>query len=77
MLEGQPPEALAGAVAVSDQVFLSRKKDYDDPFRHITFDNEAEMRVVVGSPESNSFAKYVREETEVLADLCRALAARG
>ena len=62
---------------VRDQVFLSRKKDYDDPFRHITFDDEAEMRAVVGSPESNSFVKHVRQETDALADLCREIAGRG
>jgi hypothetical protein len=62
---------------VRDQVFLSRKKDYDDPFRRITFDNEAEMRAVLGTPESNSFVKHVRQETEALADLCGEIAARG
>ena len=62
---------------VRDQVYLSRKKDYDDPFRRITFENEAEMRAVLGSPESNSFVKHVRQETEALADLCRTIADRG
>ncbi len=62
---------------VRDQVFSSRKKDYDDPFRRITFDNEAEMCAVLGSPESNSFVQHVRQETEALADLCRTIAARG
>ena len=62
---------------VRDQVFLSRKKDYDDPFRRITFANDAEMRAVVGTPESNSFVKHVRAETEALAEVCRAIGARG
>lgn len=62
---------------VRDQVFLSRKKDYDDPFRRITFDNEAEMRAVLGRPESNGFVKHVRQETETLANFCREIAGRG
>ncbi len=62
---------------VRDQVFLSRKKDYDDPFRRITFDNAAEMRAVLGDPESNSFVKHVRQQTEALANLCREIADRG
>jgi hypothetical protein len=62
---------------VRDQVFLSRKKDYDDPFRRITFDSEAELRAVLGSPECNGFVKHVRQETEALAGLCGAIAARG
>ncbi len=31
---------------ISDQVYISRKKDFDNPFRHTTFRNKAEMKAV-------------------------------
>ncbi len=50
---------------VRDQVYLSRKKDYDNPFRRATFRNEQEMNAAVGTIDDNSFVKQVRDETEV------------
>lgn len=59
--------ALDDAVAIQqyvcDQVYQSRKKDYDDPFRAVTFRNAAEQTAVVGSAEKNSFVRQTREET--------------
>jgi hypothetical protein len=49
---------------VRDQVYATRKKDYDDPFRKITFRNAEEMKAVLGTAEDNSFVKQVRRETE-------------
>jgi hypothetical protein len=49
---------------IRDQVYLSRKKDYENPIRKSTFRNDEEMRAVVGTPETNSFIKQVRQETE-------------
>lgn len=49
---------------IRDQVYLSRKKDYENPFRQATFDNEEEMTAVIHTPEENSFVIQVREETE-------------
>jgi hypothetical protein len=48
---------------VCDQVYLSRKKDYDNPFRKTTFRNEAEMQATIGNIEENSFILQVRQET--------------
>ena len=62
---------------VRDQVFLSRKKDYDDPFRQLTFRNADEMRAVVGTPEDNSFVQQVRRETEEFEALVEAVRKRG
>ncbi|MHC4563421.1 MAG: DUF4954 family protein [Planctomycetota bacterium] len=60
--------ALAEAVRIQDyiceQVYLSRKKDYDNPFRQATFANAEEMKAVVGTVEDNSFVKQTREETK-------------
>ena len=49
---------------IRDQVYASRKKDYDDPFRRVTFGNVEEMRAVLGTAEDNSFVQQVRQETE-------------
>jgi hypothetical protein len=49
---------------VRDQVYSSRKKDYQNRFRQNTFRNPKEMKAVVGDMEKNSFVKQVRGETE-------------
>jgi hypothetical protein len=54
---------------VARQVFLSRKKDFDSPFRRITFRNAAEMAAVLGTAEDNSFVKQVRGETDRFREL--------
>ena len=47
---------------ISEQVYLSRKKDYDNPFRALTSRNAEEALAVYGTPEENSFVGQVREE---------------
>ncbi len=49
---------------ISDQVCSSRKKDYDNEFRQITYRNAEEMTAAIGTVEQNSFVKQVRIETE-------------
>jgi hypothetical protein len=49
---------------VRDQVYISRKKDYDNPFRRATFRNNEEMIAAIGVIDDNSFVKQVRNETE-------------
>ena len=49
---------------IRDQVYVSRKKDYDNPFRQATYRNMAEMTAAIGTIEDNSFINQVREETE-------------
>jgi hypothetical protein len=51
---------------ISDQVYDSRKKDYDNPFRKITFRNKEEMKAAIGTIDDNSFIVEVRKETEDL-----------
>ena len=62
---------------VRDQVYLTRKKDYDDPFRQIIFRNAEEMQAVMGTPETNSFVRQVRQETAAFAELVAAVKSRG
>jgi len=49
---------------VSEQVYISRKKDFDNSFRQATFRNMEEMTAAIGTIEDNSFVKQVRTETE-------------
>jgi hypothetical protein len=49
---------------VRDQVYISRKKDFDNPFRQATFRNRDEMTAAIGTVEDNDFVKQLREETE-------------
>jgi hypothetical protein len=49
---------------VCDQVYISRKKDFDNPFRQATFRNKEEMKAAIGTVEENSFIIQVRKETE-------------
>lgn len=48
---------------ISEQVYISRKKDYDNPYRKITFRNDEEMKSAIGTVDENSFIIQVREET--------------
>lgn len=48
---------------ISDQVYGSRRKDYDNPFRFITFRNGEEMKAAIGTVDENSFIIQVRQET--------------
>jgi hypothetical protein len=49
---------------VRDQVYISRKKDFDNPFRQATYRNMDEMTAAIGTIDDNSFVKQVRGETE-------------
>jgi hypothetical protein len=62
---------------ICDQVYATRKKDYDDPFRQITFRNPGEMKAVLGTAEDNSFVKQVRQETEAFKQQVASVKARG
>jgi hypothetical protein len=51
---------------ICDQVFATRKKDYDNPFRQSTFRNRDEMQATLGTIDDNSFIRQVKNETESL-----------
>lgn len=48
---------------VCDQVYISRKKDFENPFRQATFRNTEEMTATIGSIDDNSFIAQVKNET--------------
>ena len=62
---------------VSDQVYASRKKDFDNPYRHTTFRNMDEMKAAFGSVDENSFIVQVRKETADFEKLAVAIAKRS
>jgi NDP-sugar pyrophosphorylase family protein len=59
--------ALDKAAAIQEhicqQVIASRKKDFDDPFRMITYRSPGEMAAAMGTIDGNSFVEQVRSET--------------
>jgi hypothetical protein len=54
---------------ICDQVYESRKKDYDNEIRSATFRNEAEKLAVVGRIDDVSFVKQIRQQTEEFVTL--------
>lgn len=46
---------------ITEQVYISRAKDFNDPFRSITYRNKAEMDNVAGKIENNSFIELAKE----------------
>ena len=51
---------------VCEQVYVTRKKDYQNSFRQVTFESAAEMESVLGNVEDNAFVGQVRNETDAL-----------
>ncbi|GHV27489.1 DUF4954 domain-containing protein [Spirochaetia bacterium] len=47
---------------ITEQVYRSRTKDFNDPFRNITYRNKEEMDQVVGKAEDNFFVSLVRKK---------------
>ncbi|HLN56849.1 MAG TPA: DUF4954 family protein [Bacteroidales bacterium] len=56
-------EGVAIQQYIADHVYSSRKKDYDNPYRFITFRNPEEMKAAIGNVDENSFIVQVRDET--------------
>jgi hypothetical protein len=61
---------------VSDQVYTSRKKDFDNPFKMTTFRNKDEMLAAFGTVDENSFIIQVRQETEEFIKLAEKIKKR-
>ena len=49
---------------ICQQVYISRKKDFENPFRQLTYKSIEEMTAAIGTIEDNSFVKQVRQETQ-------------
>ncbi len=61
---------------IRDQVYTSRAKDFENPFRQTTFDDDEEREAVAGTIEDNDFVKQVREETVAYETLIESLRAK-
>ena len=49
---------------ICEEVYLTRRKDYENPFRQATYRNAGEMTAAIGTLEENSFVRQIRSETE-------------
>lgn len=58
---------------LTEGIFKSRSKDYENPFRQMTYENKEEMDAVVGKLEDNSFIKQTQEELVVYKQKIKAL----
>ncbi len=44
-----------------ESIYESRAKDYNNPFRKMVYENDEELKVVIGDLEKNSFIKHERK----------------
>jgi hypothetical protein len=70
-------EAIRIQEYISEQVYQSRKKDYENPFRQMTYRSQEEMHIVCGDPEQNSFVKQMRDQTVEFKKRVAAVKKRG
>ena len=84
-LDSLTPDAWAAALDeavriqqyVADQTYVTRKKDYDNPFRRMAYATDEEMEAVLGTAEDNDFVKQVRAETDQFKTRVEAVKRRG
>jgi len=62
-------EAIRIQQFICDQVYLTRKKDYDNEFRNATFRNESEKVAVIGELDDISFIQQIRKETKEIIEI--------
>jgi hypothetical protein len=61
---------------IADQVYSSRAKDFNDPFRSITYRNRQEMEQVAGKMEDNFFVALTRKNLTRFEETVKALKER-
>jgi len=61
---------------IAEQVYNTRAKDYNDPFRAMTYRNSKEMDQVLGKVKDNSFVKLVNERTKQAEESLKKLSER-
>ena len=65
-------DIVSDVTAVSNDMYndsiYSRKKDYDDPFRQMTYGDKEEMIAVLGSLNDNSFLRDLKVQTKEFND---------
>lgn len=58
-------EAVATFELFAENIYKSREKDHKNPFRRMSYENEAQMDAVVGKLEDNSFINQTKEDLEL------------
>jgi hypothetical protein len=58
---------------ITEGIYRSREKDYQNPFRSITYDSKAEMEAVVGRLEDNSFIQQTVADLKLYKKQVKAL----
>lgn len=61
-------ESIATQQWIYSEIYNSRKKDYENPFRTMVYECEDEMNIVIGSLEDNAF---IKSEKDVLDDFVK------
>ena len=61
---------------IKEKVYRSRARDYDDPYRLMTYRSKEEMEMVLGSAEKNFFVAHVRERTALAEESINVLLTR-
>jgi hypothetical protein len=61
---------------ITGQVYITRAKDFSDPFRIVTYRNRQEMEKVVGRLDDNPFIRLAREDEQKFEDMINKLTAR-
>ena len=56
---------------INREIVASRKKDYNNPFRKMVYENEAEMNKVMGAMENNSFIDMKKQEMKTFKSVVR------
>ena len=62
---------------IHEQVYLSRKKDFDNPFMMATYRNAEEMKATLGTIEDNVFVKQISKESDAFKRLLTEIKKRG
>jgi hypothetical protein len=57
---------------IGEQVYLTKNKDYEDPFRNITYRNAAERDAVLGKIEDNPLLSHIRDESQMFFERIKA-----
>ncbi len=70
-------EVLKAQLYICDQTYVTRKKDFENPFRQMTFDNTEELEAVMGTAEKVSFVTQVQAETKAFAQIVKEIKERG
>ena len=66
-------EASEIQMLIKELVYESRKKDFENPFKQLTFRNQEEMESVVGHVDENEFIQLINRETRLFKQKIKSL----